>query len=473
MASVPQGQTVRGVQHHEENDVPEGPEVSVIAENAALCDLRAGFTRAVSSTLATCQCHTHLRTLNGTASLLLLQVLPDECARLLHRLPHRHVRHLRLVPHPPRSQGQNHLCFEENRNGNWGRQGKQGPCAVGPSLLTQGPCTLGPHLQTQLVKPASIMNGILSLRDLGHHDNTSSLAAGVLADPAHREEPGAVRALGVVRETRRHLLRRHGRRVSAHHAQQGAYLLHTHRSVHKYERTHRSVLGTLLHTRRSMQVTSGPRVRARAHVWVLRRKLRINTHARHVGLWLVFRKLPTSSQIQTKLSVSRCIDTCTRGLRFLESHRKCLTGSQDRDAFHDVAGWIHAVHTPEDSLVFGGNYLHSYNIPMQLRIAEVEDRTRVRRVCVCVCVCACVRAFSCLYVFEIPCNCTTGWCANQNGRLCARVHPSECGVRLCVPVCSFVSGRLFVGAHAYQSVCVCVCVCVCVRVCVSPASQIR
>ena len=42
-------------------------------------------------------------------------------------------------------------------------------------------------------------------------------------------------------------------------------------------------------------------------------------------------------------------------------------------------GWIHAVYTPEDTLVFGGNFLHSFNIPMQLNIYSIEDRTRVRR----------------------------------------------------------------------------------------------
>ena len=31
------------------------------------------------------------------------------------------------------------------------------------------------------------------------------------------------------------------------------------------------------------------------------------------------------------------------------------------------AGWIHAVHTVEDSLVFGGNFLHSLSIPLQLK----------------------------------------------------------------------------------------------------------
>ena len=34
--------------------------------------------------------------------------------------------------------------------------------------------------------------------------------------------------------------------------------------------------------------------------------------------------------------------------------------------FFIPTGWIHAVFTPIDSLVFGGNFLHSYNIPMQL-----------------------------------------------------------------------------------------------------------
>ena len=30
-------------------------------------------------------------------------------------------------------------------------------------------------------------------------------------------------------------------------------------------------------------------------------------------------------------------------------------------------GWIHAVLTTEDSLVFGGNFLHSLNIQLQLK----------------------------------------------------------------------------------------------------------
>ena len=43
-----------------------------------------------------------------------------------------------------------------------------------------------------------------------------------------------------------------------------------------------------------------------------------------------------------------------------------------------LTGWIHGVHTPVDSLVFGGNFLHSFNIPMQLRIWDIENNTHVR-----------------------------------------------------------------------------------------------
>ncbi|KAF9239635.1 Clavaminate synthase-like protein [Melanogaster broomeanus] len=40
-------------------------------------------------------------------------------------------------------------------------------------------------------------------------------------------------------------------------------------------------------------------------------------------------------------------------------------------------GWIHAVHTPMDSLVFGGNFLHSYNVRTQLKVVDIEKATRV------------------------------------------------------------------------------------------------
>lgn len=42
--------------------------------------------------------------------------------------------------------------------------------------------------------------------------------------------------------------------------------------------------------------------------------------------------------------------------------------------------WIHAVHTPLDSLVFGGNFLHSYNIIRQLQVYGIEQRTNVGKI---------------------------------------------------------------------------------------------
>ncbi|KJE91122.1 hypothetical protein CAOG_002306 [Capsaspora owczarzaki ATCC 30864] len=40
-------------------------------------------------------------------------------------------------------------------------------------------------------------------------------------------------------------------------------------------------------------------------------------------------------------------------------------------------GWIHAVYTPEDSLVFGGNFLHYYGMDMQMRVYDIERRINV------------------------------------------------------------------------------------------------
>ena len=45
--------------------------------------------------------------------------------------------------------------------------------------------------------------------------------------------------------------------------------------------------------------------------------------------------------------------------------------------FFIPSGWIHAVYTPEDSLVFGGNFLHSFAIEKQIRVAQIEETTKV------------------------------------------------------------------------------------------------
>ncbi|CAF1227733.1 unnamed protein product [Rotaria sp. Silwood1] len=41
------------------------------------------------------------------------------------------------------------------------------------------------------------------------------------------------------------------------------------------------------------------------------------------------------------------------------------------------SGWIHAVYTMEDSLVFGGNFLNSFKIPMQIQVWMIERKVRV------------------------------------------------------------------------------------------------
>ena len=43
------------------------------------------------------------------------------------------------------------------------------------------------------------------------------------------------------------------------------------------------------------------------------------------------------------------------------------------------AGWIHAVWTPEDSLVIGGNFLTKMHYEMQIRVAQIEKVTGVAR----------------------------------------------------------------------------------------------
>ncbi|EDR11031.1 jumonji superfamily protein [Laccaria bicolor S238N-H82] len=41
------------------------------------------------------------------------------------------------------------------------------------------------------------------------------------------------------------------------------------------------------------------------------------------------------------------------------------------------AGWIHAVYTPVDTLVFGGNFLHTYNVSTQIKVRNIEIATQV------------------------------------------------------------------------------------------------
>jgi len=45
--------------------------------------------------------------------------------------------------------------------------------------------------------------------------------------------------------------------------------------------------------------------------------------------------------------------------------------------FFIPSGWIHAVYTVQDSIVFGGNFLHSFSIEKQLQVAHIEEITHV------------------------------------------------------------------------------------------------
>lgn len=69
-------------------------------------------------------------------------------------------------------------------------------------------------------------------------------------------------------------------------------------------------------------------------------------------------------------------DTTFLGDQTKECYRVDL---EEGDTMLIPAGWIHAVWTPENSLVIGGNFLTRMNYGMQIRIAKVEKDTKVPR----------------------------------------------------------------------------------------------
>lgn len=56
------------------------------------------------------------------------------------------------------------------------------------------------------------------------------------------------------------------------------------------------------------------------------------------------------------------------------THVVCVSAG---DSLIIPSGWIHAVYTPEDSLIIGGNFLTPVNIPTQIELARLEVRTKV------------------------------------------------------------------------------------------------
>lgn len=71
---------------------------------------------------------------------------------------------------------------------------------------------------------------------------------------------------------------------------------------------------------------------------------------------------------------------------FGDTVEKCVRIElREGNTFFIPTGWIHAVYTPVDSLIFGGNFLHSYGIDKQLKVAQVEDNTKVNHSCLIFC----------------------------------------------------------------------------------------
>jgi F-box/leucine-rich repeat protein 10/11 len=67
-------------------------------------------------------------------------------------------------------------------------------------------------------------------------------------------------------------------------------------------------------------------------------------------------------------------DTTFLGDQTKECYRVDLS---EGDTMLIPSGWIHAVWTPEDSLVIGGNFLTRMNYDMQLKVAKIEKDTKV------------------------------------------------------------------------------------------------
>ena len=80
----------------------------------------------------------------------------------------------------------------------------------------------------------------------------------------------------------------------------------------------------------------------------------------------------------------------------LIGHEKCFEFTlEEGNTMFIPAGWIHAVLTPEDSVVFGGNFLSTYGSYLQIKVFETEIRNRI------------------LDKFKFPFFKLTHWCATE------------------------------------------------------------
>lgn len=85
---------------------------------------------------------------------------------------------------------------------------------------------------------------------------------------------------------------------------------------------------------------------------------------------------PTEENLQKYIEWSSSIEQ--NNIFFADQVDKCyFTLINPGQTLIIPSGWIHAVYTPINSLVFGGNFLHNYSIKMQLRVYDIEAQTGV------------------------------------------------------------------------------------------------
>lgn len=84
------------------------------------------------------------------------------------------------------------------------------------------------------------------------------------------------------------------------------------------------------------------------------------------------------TQINLKKYENWCLSSDQSKIFFGDQVKDCIkVDLKEGDTMLIPSGWIHAVHTPSDSLVLGGNFLTHLHIEMQLLIADIERRTKV------------------------------------------------------------------------------------------------
>jgi JmjC domain, hydroxylase/Jumonji helical domain len=94
-------------------------------------------------------------------------------------------------------------------------------------------------------------------------------------------------------------------------------------------------------------------------------------HILHGKFFFLFIE-PTEENLEMYEAWCRDPDHLTK---FFGDNRKCVKVElKAGETMFIPSGWIHAVYTPEDSLVIGGNFLTPLHLGTQLLVAGMEDR---------------------------------------------------------------------------------------------------